>query len=89
MQKTGKFDGVIDILLWIVIMGGHYKFKKKASKCSLSKFYGSLLTQNPRSKMALKWCVENGILTKNSHEKAQRALITLDLETIKLSSESQ
>ena len=32
-------------------------------------FYESLMTQNPKSKMALKWCIEHGLLSLELQKK--------------------
>ena len=48
---------------------------------SLRIFYTSLLKQRPDSDMALKWCVERGILTE---KKAQAALLTKEMTKLKV-----
>lgn len=44
---------------------------------SLRRFYTSLLKQNPKSRMALLWCLERGLL---SSKKAQEALLMIEME---------
>lgn len=38
------------------------KYKTPDESDGLRKFYTSLLKQNPKSKMAKKWCLEHGLL---------------------------
>jgi len=44
---------------------------------SLRRFYTSLLRQNPNSRMAMKWCLERGLL---SEDEAQEAVLLLKME---------
>jgi hypothetical protein len=44
---------------------------------SLRIFYTSLFSQNPNSKMAMKWCLERGLL---SEKDAQEAILVLEME---------
>ena len=44
---------------------------------SLRIFYTSLFLQNPHSKMAMKWCLERGLLTD---KEAQEAILVLEME---------
>ena len=48
---------------------------------SLRIFYTSLLKQRPNSEMALKWCLERGVLTE---KKAQAAILTLGMKNLKV-----
>lgn len=48
---------------------------------SLCVFYTTLLKQNPKSTMALKWCLERGLL-KTKH--AQEAVLSLELAKVKI-----
>lgn len=47
----------------------------------LRRFYTSLLKQNKTSTMALKWCLEHGLLTP---KKAEAAVVTLGIKALKL-----
>lgn len=47
----------------------------------LRKFYTSLLKQNKNSTMALKWCLEHGLLPP---KKAEMAVLTLGIKNMKL-----
>ncbi len=57
------------------------KHKTPLETDSLRIFYTSLLKQNPNSEMALKWCLERGLL---SEKKAQAAIVSLGLAKLKI-----
>jgi hypothetical protein len=52
-----------------------------AENDSLRRFYVSLLKQNKNSEMALKWCLEHGLLSK---KKAEYAIALLGMKNIKV-----
>jgi hypothetical protein len=66
-------------------LGGTMKLGQKKPTpeegCGLRKYYTSLLKQNKNSSMALKWCLEHGLL---STKKAQEAVITLGVKGLKI-----
>lgn len=47
----------------------------------LYRFYTSLLRQKPESKLAMKWCVEHGVLSK---AKAEQLLLILEMDKLQL-----
>lgn len=49
-------------------------------------FYTSLLKQNKDSKMALRWCLEHGLL---GTKKASEAIVVLELSSMKLKDEHE
>lgn len=57
------------------------KFDTPLKTDSLYRFYTSLLKQNPKSKMALKWCLEHGVL---SAKKAEETTLILQFESMQL-----
>jgi hypothetical protein len=57
------------------------KYPSPAKTESLAKFYLSLLKERPNSSMALKWCVEHGLL---SPKKSEEAVLMLGVQKIKL-----
>lgn len=60
-------------------IGQKYKTPKKED--SLTIFYTSLLKQNPESEMALKWCMERGLL---SDKKTQKAVLVFGIKNLKI-----
>lgn len=48
---------------------------------SMRIFYTSLLTQNPKSAMALKWCLERGLLKE---KQTQEAILSLEMAKVKI-----
>jgi len=58
------------------------KYDTPPSTDPLARFYTSLLAQRPNSEMALKWCLERGLLSK---KRATEALLVLEtLQKMKL-----
>lgn len=47
------------------------------------RFYTSLLKQNKKSKMALKWCLEHGVLSKRHAEK-EVLLLGIGIKNLKI-----
>lgn len=45
------------------------------------RFYTSLLQQNPKSMMALKWCLEHGVFSKS---KAEKVALQLQMANMKI-----
>lgn len=47
----------------------------------LYKFYTSLLKQRPKSKLALQWCLERGLLNR---KKAEKVALLFEMEKLSL-----
>jgi hypothetical protein len=57
------------------------KFKTPSDDDSLLKFYKSLLKQKPSSVMAMKWCLEHGVLKE---KKAEKIHLLLSINNLKI-----
>jgi aryl-alcohol dehydrogenase-like predicted oxidoreductase len=57
------------------------KYETPPAKDALRAFYTTLLEQRPDSQMALKWCLEHGLL---SDAKATEAVLMFQIQKIKI-----